>query len=111
MILIAAALWVLLDPSGIALLGFIGALCLAGGWWQARKRLRVDQQKLATIIWALADQLGYSAQDLQLISGHYTASDWQNTKPTQMRFYPSILVMRQLIHDLKRVCSLKEAAH
>lgn len=80
-----------------------------GEFWYGR-RLRRFNQKQATVMWSLADQLGLTARDLKRLAGKYGELDWQNTHPENMQFYPSQKVMTSVIRQLKQERNLREMA-
>ncbi len=78
------------------------------GYRSCERRLQRFNQRQATVIWALADQLGFTARDLKRLAGKYGELDWQNTHPENMQFYPSQKVMVSVIRQLKQERNLRE---
>ena len=103
-------LWAMFKPGTASWVAF---LCWVpfqiGEFWYGR-RLHRFNQKQATIMWSLADQLGFTARDLKRLAGKYGELDWQATRPENMQLYPSQKVMVSLIRKLKQERNLREMA-
>jgi hypothetical protein len=60
------------------------------------QRLQRDNKRLLTIMWALADEMGYTAADLKRLSGKYGEVDWALTRPERMDFFPGVRVIKSV---------------
>lgn len=65
------------------------------------QRLQRDNKRLSTIMWALADEMGYTAADLKRLSGKYGEVDWALTRPERMDFFPGVRVIKAVTHKMK----------
>lgn len=48
-----------------------------------------------TIMWQLADALGYGAADLKHLAGKYGELDWAATRPERMDFFPGGFILHK----------------
>lgn len=101
-------LWAISKPSVASWVVCAALVVLALVEWRYGQKRQRDWQKQATIMWTYAEQLGYTAKDLQRLAGRYGEADWQNTRPENMQFYPSQPVMAAVIHQLKLACNAQE---
>ena len=65
------------------------------------QRLQRDNKRLLTIMWALADEMGYTAADLKRLSGKYGEVDWALTRPERMDFFPGVRVIKSVTHKMQ----------
>lgn len=65
------------------------------------QHLQRDNKRLLTIMWALADEMGYTAADLKRLSGKYGEVDWALTRPERIDFFPGVRVIKAVTHKMK----------
>lgn len=68
-------------------------ICLISAWIFGQ-RLQRDNKRLLTIMWTLADEMGYTAADLKRFSGKYGEVDLTLTRPERMAFFPGARVIQ-----------------
>lgn len=71
------------------------------------QRLQTDNKRLLTIMWTLADEMGYTAADLKRLSGKYGEVDWALTRPERMDFFPGVRVIKAVTHKMQ----IEQAQH
>ncbi|WP_125707956.1 hypothetical protein [Lacticaseibacillus porcinae] len=65
------------------------------------QRLQRDNKRELTIMWTLADEIGYTAADLKRLSGKYGEVDWALTRPEHMDFFPGIKVIKTVTRKMQ----------
>lgn len=65
------------------------------------QRLQRDNKRLLTIMWALADEMGYTATDLKRLSGKYGEVDWALTRPERIDFFPGVRVIKSVTRKMQ----------
>lgn len=85
--LMAAATVVYFSQSfSLSLMGVgVYLICLIPALFYGQ-RLQRDNKRLLTIMWTLADEMGYTTADLKRLSGKYGEVDWALTRPERLDF-------------------------
>lgn len=79
---------------GLYLIGMTATLLVG-------QRLQRDNKRLLTIMWTLADEMGYTAADLKHLSGKYGEVDWALTRPERIDFFPGVRVIKSVTHKMQ----------
>lgn len=93
--LMAAATVVYFSQSfSLSLMGVgVYLICLIPALFYGQ-RLQRDNKRLLTIMWTLADEMGYTTADLKRLSGKYGEVDWALTRPERLDFSPGAGVIK-----------------
>ena len=75
-------------------------LCITAGLILGQ-RVQRDNLRLLTMMWTLADELGYTAADLKRLAGKYGELDWAATRPERMTFLPGAKLIKAVTHKLQ----------
>lgn len=101
-VLLLSAFWMINHDSSHPILawGLYFAFLLGSAIWG--QRIQRDNRRMLTIMWGLADELGYTAADLKRLSGKYGELDWAATRPERITFFPGVKVITQVTHAMQR---------
>ena len=99
MVVVTAVIFFLSDLDSITGWGLY-VICMIATLFVGQ-RLQRDNKRLLTIMWTLADEMGYTAADLKRLSGKYGEVDWALTRPERMDFFPSVRVIKAVTHKMK----------
>ncbi|WP_407891019.1 hypothetical protein [Lacticaseibacillus sp. N501-2] len=80
-------------------------LILSMIWSQRVKR---DNRRFVTIMWQLADALGYGAADLKRLAGKYGELAWAATRLERLDFFPGVKLIKSVTHQMKCEQQLRE---
>ncbi|WP_390410485.1 hypothetical protein [Lacticaseibacillus jixiensis] len=72
------------------------------------QRVQRNNRRLLAKMWALADELGYTAADLKRLSGKYGELDWAATRPERLTFFPGVKLIKQLTCQMQDELRLRD---
>ncbi|MFD1485732.1 hypothetical protein ACFQ5J_10865 [Lacticaseibacillus baoqingensis] len=113
--------WVQVGSGLIGLVLFVATLMFPAGLWGffgylvwvgmvqafSYSQLAANRRRL-TLLWQLADTLGYGPKDIQQLAGRYGSLDWAATRPENLQFVPRQSVQLAVISQLQAKLAAQE---